>query len=395
MCNLTKEKNMRQLIGLILLFLSTNLIFGQEIAKVENVKIHSKELNQEREIFIYTPKGYEKNTLVSYDIIYVFDSQDREFFDFTHSIISFLSDTSKKYIVVGITSPYIEKSDYARNNDLLPELETDYSKKHFGKYSGNADNFLKYVKNEVVPYIDKNYRTRSKRIAVGHSLSASFILYSMIKEPYLFNDYFAISPNLAYDNERLARELLNFDFPKLRQTFLYISNANEGNYWEQWIPARDKVYSFIENSNKIENIHFIIKKFPNESHWSTFAPSLNYGLKEYFEYLDNQKTMFSKDTYDIEIKVIVPNENDTVYVTGNQVSLGDWNPSQIKMNRESNFERIIKIKVKSPVELKFTRGSWNTEGEVKYNDGYNNINLNPKTKSEFEFEILEWADRIE
>ena len=106
-------------------------------------------------------------------------------------------------------------------------------------------------------------------------------------------------------------------------------------------------------------------------------------------------TVFSKESYGIEVKVIVPNENDTVYLTGNQLSLGDWNPGQIKMNRESDFERSINIKVKAPVELKFTRGSWNAEGEVKYNDGYNNITINPKTKSKFEFEILEWADRIE
>lgn len=388
---------MRHITGLILLFFSNILAFGQEIAKIENIKIYSNELKQEREILIYTPKGYTENTLVSYDVIYVFDAQNRELFDFTHSVISFLSNGNREFIVVGITSPYIEDTDYARNNDLLPVLETDDSKQRYGKYSGNAGNFLKYIKNEVSLYVDNNYRIRSHRIAIGHSLSASFIIYSLLEEPSLFNDYLAISPNFAFDNEKLARELLSFDFSKKKgETFIYLSNADEGvNYWEQWIPARDKVYSFFKNSNKMDNIHYVIQKFPKESHWSTFAPSLIYGLKEYFTFLENKKVEFSKESYEITIKVKVPNKNDDVFITGNQVSLGDWNPSLIKMNRTSYLTREIKVKVKTPVEFKITRGSWETEGEVKGNNGLNNLQINPKKQSEFELKVIEWVDRVE
>ena len=372
-------------------------MFGQEIAKTEQIRIDSKTLNQQREILIYTPQNYDENTLVPYDVIYVFDSQNREFFDFTHSVISFISNATKKYIVVGITSPFIETLDYARNNDLLPVMEADDSKKRYGKYSGNADNFLNYVKYEVVPYIENNYRTRSKRVAVGHSLSASFIMYSMFKEPNLFNAYFAISPNLAYDNKRIATELIDYDYQRIKEkTFLYISNANEGiNYWKDWKPARDKVYSFLEKSNNLEKINVVIKSFPDKTHWSTFAPSLTFGLTEYFKYLDNKKVEFSKETYEITLRVKVPNNKDEVYVTGNQVSLGNWNPASIKMKRISDYEREVKVKVQTLSELKFTRGTWGTEGEVKNNGGFNNVIINPKKQSKFAFVIIEWIDKME
>ncbi len=372
-------------------------MFGQEIAKTAQIRIDSKALNQQREILVYTPQNYDENTLVPYDVIYVFDSQNREFFDFTHSVISFISNATKKYIVVGITSPYIETLDYARNNDLLPVMETADYKKRYGKYSGNADNFLNYVKYEVVPYIESNYRTRSNRTAVGHSLSASFILYSMFKEPNLFNDYFAISPNFAYDNERIATALMNFDYQKIKEkTFLYISNANEGiNYWKDWKPARDNVYSFLENSKNLEKINFVIKSFPDKTHWSTFSTSLTFGLTEYFNYLDNKKVEFSKETYEITLRVRVPNNEDDVYVTGNQISLGNWNPASIKMKRISGYEREVSVKIHSPSELKFTRGTWETEGEVKNNGGFNNVIINPEKQSTFEFEIVEWVDKME
>ncbi|MBN2639506.1 MAG: hypothetical protein JXR65_10535 [Bacteroidales bacterium] len=383
-------------IFIVIIFLSSaNLAFGQEIAKVETVKIHSKELNQTREILVFTPQDYKQKIFQNYDVIYVFDAQEREFFDFTHSAISFLSNAKKNYIVIGITSPYIEKYDYSRNNDFLPILKTESAKKRFGKYSGNASNFLKYVKNEVIPYIENHYRVGIQRVAVGHSLGASFILYSMIKDSGLFNAYFAISPNFAYDNDRLAKEMIHFNYNQLKSTFLYLSNANEGiGYWQQWLPARNKVYSFLDTSKNLKTLHYVIRKFPNETHWSTFAPSLTYGLKRYFSYLDTTKTQFSKETYNIEIKVKVPNKKDTVYVTGNQKPLGNWNPDKIKMNKESDYTRVIKLKVKSPVELKFTKGDWKTEAVVKNSYG-DNIMINPKHKSQFKFDITGWGDKSE
>ncbi|MDH5399834.1 MAG: hypothetical protein OEX02_16905 [Cyclobacteriaceae bacterium] len=134
---------MKQVIGTVALLISSFFIYAQEVAKIEQISIASNELGQQREILVYTPQNYIENTLVDYDVFYVFDAQNREFFDFTHSIVSFISNSERKFIIVGITSPYIEKYDYARNNDLLPELETKDAKKHFGKYSGNADDFLK------------------------------------------------------------------------------------------------------------------------------------------------------------------------------------------------------------------------------------------------------------
>ncbi|WP_417888185.1 alpha/beta hydrolase-fold protein [Zunongwangia sp.] len=53
-------------------------------------------------------------------------------------------------------------------------------------------------------------------IAVGHSLGASFVLYSLCEKPNLFQNYIAISPNLAYDNEKIAKALIDFDYKKLK-----------------------------------------------------------------------------------------------------------------------------------------------------------------------------------
>lgn len=377
--------------GLLFLFvIISNHFFAQSIARVENVKIQSKELNQEREILIYTPSDYDWRTNEYFNVIYVFDSQNREFFDYTSSIISFLTGGSTSFIVVGISSPYNEKLDYSRRNDFLPNIESEDYKKQTGKYYGNADNFLNYVEKEVVSYINSNYRTLSQSIAVGHSLSASFILYSLLEKPNLFQNYIAISPNLAFDDNKLSKELSSFDYSKIKNTTsIYLSNANEGvEYWKEWKPAREKVYSFFENTLNDKNIIVEIDEFPNNSHWNTFPPSLNNALEFYLNNIqEKQEGELSKEEYEVTIKAKITDRNDMVYITGNQTNLGNWNPNRVEMKKISDLEREIVLKLQSPAQFKFTKGSWDTELLVE--GTYNNITIKPETKKEFAFEIEE------
>ncbi|MEM6802216.1 MAG: alpha/beta hydrolase-fold protein, partial [Bacteroidota bacterium] len=277
---------MRLIFALSFLMLAfSNQIFAQHIARVESVKIQSQFLNQERELLIYTPAGYTWRTNEYFNVIYVFDSQNREFLDYTTSIISFLTGRTKSFIVVGITSPYNKELDYARNNDMLPVLETESAKSKYGKYAGNAENFLEYLAAEVIPYINENYRTLDHNIAVGHSLGASFILYSLLEKPNLFRNYIAISPNLAYEEDKMRKGLTGFDYAKIRKpTYIYLSHANEGiEYWKEWKPAREKAYSFFRDSLKDENIILNIGEYPSNNHWNTFPPSLNNALEFYIK----------------------------------------------------------------------------------------------------------------
>ncbi len=366
---------------------------AQSIARVESKKMQSKALNQEREILIYTPVDYDWRVNEYFNVIYVFDSQNREFFDYATSMVSFLTDGNKSFIVVGITSPYNEKLDYGRNNDLLPVLETQNAIDRYGKYSGNAANFLNYVASEVVPFINSNYRTLNHNIAIGHSLGASFILYSLLEKPNLFENYIAISPNFSYDDNKLSKGLINFDYTKIKTpTFFYLSNADEGiEYWKEWKPARDSVYSFLRDSLKNENITVEIDEFSENNHWNTFPPSLNKALNFYFTNIqEKQDNELSEKEYEVTIKVKVPQKSDTIYIAGNQSNLGDWSPNTIKMNKISDYQRAIKLKLKSPAQFKFTRGSWSSQAEVI--GAYGNITIKPKSKKIFNFKIESYSD---
>ena len=194
-------------------------IYAQEIANVQKIEIKSKILNQKRLILIYTPQDYDNKTLTSYDVIYVFDSQNREEFDLVHSAIGFL-DFSKKFIVVGITSPYYKETDYSRTSDYLPKPINNFS--YSQTKNPNSENFWKYITEEVFPFINSKYRTTNNKYAIGHSLSASFVIDKFINSTNVFRGYIAVSPNFAYDNYRLANEFSKFDINSLKENkFLY------------------------------------------------------------------------------------------------------------------------------------------------------------------------------
>lgn len=383
-------------IFIFLLLFIFNPALSQDIARVENVIMQSKALNQEREILVYTPADYDLRIHEHFNVIYVFDSQIREFFDYTTSIVSFLTNGDNSFIVVGITSPFNEELDYSRINDFLPILETESTIARFGLSSGNADNFLNYISEEVMPYINSNYITLNHNIAIGHSLGATFILYSFLQKPNLFGNYIAISPNLANDEGKLGNQLINFDYTSLKNpTFIYLSNADEGvEYWKDWKPIREKVYSYFKNSLKGGNIAVEIGEFPNETHWNTFPPSLNKALDYYFKNIQGkQEKELSREEYEVAIRVKVPKKEDVIYITGNQPNLGDWNPEKIKMKKISDFEREISVKLKSPAQFKFTRGNW--ESEAVITGTYRNVIIKPELKKTFDFEILHYYDRYE
>lgn len=381
---------MKSKIVLIILLFSIIRVYPQEIAMVEEIRVKSEILNQERAILIYTSQLYDENTLVNYDVIYVFDSQNREIFDLVHSSIKFI-DVDRRYIVVGITSPYYEETDYGRNNDYLPEPKHVERNNFYGGYCCNSANMKQYIMSEVIPYIEVNYRTTKSKICIGHSLSASFAVDFFLTDN-LFDAYFCISPNFAYDEEQLATAFIDFDFKKIKDNrFLYLTNANED--WAGWEEAREKVYSFLrEDGNIPDNIRVDIKSYPDEDHWYGYLPALTNGLKSYFEYHDSQNHILSEETHSVIIKVTVPDSDDNVFITGNQEALGNWNPSLIEMKQVSEKEREIELNLHTPVELLFTRGGWDSKAIVNKTYANDNIKIDPSTKNTFEFDIIGWFD---
>lgn len=388
--NIIKIGNIK-IIVLIVFIINTDIFYAQQTATLTEVEIQSKILNQTRPVYIYLPAEYQERDLVSFDVIYVFDAQNREIFDLVHAASNFVS-LKRKFIVVGISSPAYQDVEYYRIYDYLPK-PLNVSLEKYQADKPNAENFWKYFSEEVMPFVNKNYRTTNDRYVVGHSLSASFVLDKAIHAADVFKGFICISPNLAYDKDRLADDFLKMNFNQpIENKFLFISQADENiSFGKTWGEAYNKVKAFIKNSESLGRYNIVIREFPKFNHYATVLPAVPEGLNLLYDFIEKNPYALNGASKEITFRVTVQNKNDQPFITGNQESLGNWNPSKVKLNYISDFEREIKLKVKFPIEIKITKGNW--ESEVYTNQTTNsgeNIVINNIETNIIHLKITQW-----
>jgi hypothetical protein len=67
--------------------------------------------------------------------------------------------------------------------------------------SGGAVDFRRFLVTEVLPLIDRTYRTHPYRVLAGWSLGGLFTIDTLVRQPEAFDAYLAISPSLWWDDE--------------------------------------------------------------------------------------------------------------------------------------------------------------------------------------------------
>jgi tetratricopeptide (TPR) repeat protein len=75
-----------------------------------------------------------------------------------------------------------------RYRDLLPVKSGSSGE------GGGADNFLRFIEEELIPHIDNTYRTKNFRMLAGPQAAAIFSLYSLITKPGLFQGMVTDNP---------------------------------------------------------------------------------------------------------------------------------------------------------------------------------------------------------
>ena len=183
-----------------LLTLLANLVYGQSDSIVlASVKtIHSTKLNEDRILNIYLPDQFNKDSL--YPVLYLLDGSANE--DFIHivGIVQFMvmSGEMEPTIVVGI-------ANVNRRKDFTFPTTVEDDKKLI-PVNGGSEKFIAFVKSELIPYVEANYKTTKKRTIIGQSLGGLVTSEILVKETNLFTDYVIVSPSLWWDKESLIRK---------------------------------------------------------------------------------------------------------------------------------------------------------------------------------------------
>ena len=166
------------------------------IPNTEVRQLHSSETGRDYDLYIRIPDGYEQDKGKQYPVIYSLDGQwDFKMLD---SICGGLvyDKFIPEVIIVGITYSG-EDADYGglRAKDYTPLRDP-----FFGG-GGDGPKFLAFLKEQIIPLIETNYRVDpSQRLLMGSSFGGTFTLYALFSDPTLFHGYLAGSPVVVYGN---------------------------------------------------------------------------------------------------------------------------------------------------------------------------------------------------
>ena len=180
--------------------------------------ISSEIMGEERPVMIYTPDGYEGGT-ATYPVIYLLDGDGHLLH--TAGITQFLSNNGKMPQVIIVALPNTD-----RTRDLTPALSSPDER---FPTAGGANTFLSFISDELVPYVESNYRTVPYRILIGHSFGGLFSVNALLTRPDLFDAHISISPSLWWDNKGLLPKAEQFmEAHKGHRGFYYMTMGNEG-----------------------------------------------------------------------------------------------------------------------------------------------------------------------
>ncbi len=179
-------------------------------------KIFSHILEEERIMYISLPDGYAASEKM-YPILYVLDAEGETLFP---KCVSTVKDLNAKEIIPEMIVVGIWNTN--RNRDMIPESVSHRPG------SGGSEHFLRFIQNELIPYIRQNYCASDYSLLYGMSNSALFAVYALLEKPETFNGIIASSPMIGHCPEYMQKKTETFIRKNLAgRLFLYMIYGTE------------------------------------------------------------------------------------------------------------------------------------------------------------------------
>ena len=264
------------------------------IPDVVTHQIQSTNVDQTFAIHVWQPMT-KKDGSEKFPVLYITDANGgismAELMHFLH-----LGGDAPRFIMVGIGYPV----DHAlgglniRNRDLTPtpSAQLEYGLPvdgvlsiTSGKKSGGAKEFLSFIRDELVPFIDENYNTiEGDRGFFGDSLGGLFGLYTLFHEPDTFSRYIIGSPSIWYDDTvsiKYAEKFLVSD--QLLNARIYMSVGElEEAVPDHMVSNVYKMFALLK-SKPMPDLDIKMDVIPGETHTSVVGINLIKGIQAVYD----------------------------------------------------------------------------------------------------------------
>jgi predicted alpha/beta superfamily hydrolase len=168
-------------------------------AKTESIA--SRLLRQDRAIEVYLPEESTKQPTARFETLYVLDGDWNT--KIVIEIVNFMRQLGMMPPVIVVSVPnYIDAHGInSRDRDLTPSVSDDEPR------SGGASEFLAFLTDELVPFVDQHYPTNGTHLVHGHSYGGLFLVYVLENQPQLFDGYLVLDPAMRWDHNSFMATL--------------------------------------------------------------------------------------------------------------------------------------------------------------------------------------------
>ncbi|HYO11335.1 MAG TPA: alpha/beta hydrolase-fold protein [Tepidisphaeraceae bacterium] len=238
----------------------------------------SNALGNQRTLIVYLPPDYQQNADKRYPVLYLQDGQN--LFDEATSYQGIewgADEAAQRLIGAGRMEPVILVGVHNAGEFRLAEFTPPLAGTPADK--AKADAYVRMLVEEVKPFIDQRYRTRSDRAGTyvgGGSLGGLLALYAAKTKNDVFGGVVALSPWLRLGDKPVIKELIG-DGGWLKNTFAFIDVGTDGghNYpggGEHAVPDAQAFVAAAEQAGVAQGDRFIYREIEghkhNESSWN-------------------------------------------------------------------------------------------------------------------------------
>ncbi|WP_300978755.1 alpha/beta hydrolase-fold protein [Flavobacterium sp.] len=235
-------------------------------AQIKTESFDSEKLAEKRAFTISLPPSYEKNTTKKYPILLLLDGDF--LFDPFYGAISYGSywDDFPETIIVGIHQNH--------NDERVDDSEFEETQ---GLPAEKGAAFFEFIGQELLPYIEKKYRTAPFRMIAGLDTTAGYLNFFLYKENPLFNAYLCLNPELAPLMEKRVAEQLN----AAKSPVFYYLSTSEDEIKKLAEPIKMLNDNIKKDNNPLVNYKF--ESFKDAGHYSQTLYAIPSALHQIFE----------------------------------------------------------------------------------------------------------------
>ncbi len=238
---------------------------------------------REYQISVALPIDYADSTK-SYPVLYALDANAQ--FGMVVETARFLrvADVQiPQLIIVGIGYPVGGRfvgTEALRSYDTTPSRDLEWEELH-GRQSGGAPDFLRFIREELFPLIDAEYRTAPDRAIYGHSAGGRFAFYALLAGEGAFQRAIIASPSLWWGDGYLL-DLEETYSQANRSLAARVFLARAISEPDRIVTNFDRLIQVLDGRN-YEGLEWQHQVFENENHQSVVPSAISRGLRVIYD----------------------------------------------------------------------------------------------------------------